>query len=201
MVHTFFFQHMKDSGKRLSISDSRHSKTVCMCVHMYVLHFFYGHGWREVGATECKWKSWLPSTMSVPDIKPRSLSLVKSPPHPFYVFCISVCAFPFPFTKLTSLLRDQSWLLNLHSCLFLPHLLTQGFWWQNCSPLLWAWPPHCTLAVLMEHVQLCLEDCVLDSTDHMPWWLCEVWLLCLLVRVRAEHGQQHIWMEGCECLS
>lgn len=40
VVHTFFFQHMKDSGKRLSISDSRHSKTVCMCVHMYVLHFF-----------------------------------------------------------------------------------------------------------------------------------------------------------------
>lgn len=44
VVHTFFFQHMKDSGKRLSISDSRHSKTVCMCVHMYVLHFFMGMG-------------------------------------------------------------------------------------------------------------------------------------------------------------
>lgn len=49
-----------------------------------------------------KWESWLSSTMSVPDIKLRSLSLVTSLPHPFYVFCISICAFSFPFTKLTS---------------------------------------------------------------------------------------------------
>lgn len=171
---------MKGSGKRLSMSNSETSQNcVYACAHV-CFTFCYGHGWREACATECKWESWLSSTVSVPDMTKVIKLGHKSAPSILRVlyFCMRLFV-PIYKAHLSSLPPEPSTAAS--SCPTYSLKASGGGTIVLLLLSFWAWPLQCTLAELIEHLQLCLEDCVMDSTDHMPWWLCEVWFLCVLV--------------------